>query len=322
VAGEVSRLWLEMTLGFALGASVIILCIRLLLLIGLFYGLLALIFGIGLLLISPGLFHCAWPVSGGEGIFDCVERAGLFEKLGGELIVAVVLALVVDQFIKRKFAEEVTKDLLTFAAGHTLENPIRQKIADLIRTSYVRKNFSLKCELSDVPGRADLIRLTMTTEYEVHNLTDSVTRYRVRSSIEDTRWMDVEAPALKEFKLTGSTRFTLAGATLLQKSIREGPYVIYQRTVLLEPQGRTALKVQTERSAVYPHDWFYVLDILGPAITIGLTVNVERTRDYEWHVHFGAGEDLVEHPEPTRWVHPGVHMPGQFVRLTWTRKNP
>jgi hypothetical protein len=291
---------------------------RLLFAVGWFYGSLGVILVTGLFLITPDIYECAWPAnaSAAETLFQCVRRTDLAEKLGGELIVAFILALVVDQYVKRNFAEEVTRDLLSFAAGHFLEDSIRKKISELIRAPYVRRNFLIQFKLEDLGP--DFVRVTMTTKYEVKNLAEDRPWYTVRSSIETSRWTAIERPMLREFKLAGSSRWSLAGEKLAQKTRQEGPYLVFQRRRHLEPSSGRALEVSTLRSAVYPRDWYYVLDLLGPSITIGVTVEFDRLAEFEWHVHFGAGDDLMDQSDPTKRVHPGVHLPGQFVRVTWT----
>lgn len=309
--------WLGVVLVGVSTIAAFIVLMRLLFAVGWFYASLVVILMVGLFLISPGIYLCMLPAKRTDvGLLECISRTDLAEKLGGELIVACVLALVVDQYIKKKFAEEVTRDLLSFAAGHSLEDSIRKKISELIRAAYVRRSFVIQFGLEDVTP--DLVRVTMTTAYEIKNLADDRPWYAVRSSIETSRWSRIEQPMLKEFKLKGSVRWGVAGEKLRRRTRQEGPYLAFQRRVHLEPAYGRALEVCTVRTAIYPRDWYYVLDLLGPAITIGLTVKVDRTADFEWHVHFGAGDDLMAHPTATTWVHPGVHLPGQFVRITWT----
>jgi hypothetical protein len=315
--------WVGTCLVVLLAITALVLIMRILFAVEWFYGSLLVLFVAGVSLLSPGIYECVLPPKGAYGgLLACAGHTDLPEKLGGELIVACVLALVVDRYIKKKFAEEVTRDLLSFAAGHSLEDSIRKKISELIRAAYVRRNFVIQFRLEDVA--TDLVRVTMTTTYEVKNLADDRPRYAVRSSIEASRWSMVERPMLREFKLRGSSRWALAGEKLHQRTRQEGPYLFFQRRVHLEPVDGRALEVHTVRSAVYPRDWYYVLDLLGPAITIGVTVEVDRVADFEWHVHFGAGDDLMTQPAATIWAHSGVHLPGQFVRVTWSprRANP
>jgi hypothetical protein len=240
----------------------------------------------------------------------------LREKLGDALLIAVVLATIVDRYLKLNLLKEVQRDALSFAAGHTLPDPIKNRITELIRAPYARKNFEMTLALTSTDTAQ--VKLTMRTSYDVVNLTPRRQHYEVRSAIEKGQGRVTHNATLEDVRLGGSTNFHVSGDQLRPGHRRvsdEGSYVRFTRGVKLEPVNGTPLHVETTRSIICPESWFYVLDNLE--LTLGIKIAVERVDEFNWGVHFGAQGEIQK--GETYWNNSGVHLPGQFVRIDWTK---
>lgn len=245
----------------------------------------------------------------------------LCEKFGEALIIAAILAAIVDPYLKGELLERVTRDSLSFAAGHTLPEPVKNEITRMIRVPYTRSGFEMAFNLSEIPGHPGFVKLTMYTSYDVENRTGDWGTYTIRTAIELPRGPELVPPeiaqsALLALNVTGPTRIEMdeKELRLLQKS--DGTYFYYEKEVALPPEGLQHIHVETLRSIVYPENWFYVLDILE--ITIGVVIVLGNQDKFLWRVHFGAHGE-AEHLLG-RSKHPGVHLPGHFARITWTKR--
>ena len=94
----------------------------------------------------------------------------LLEKVGKAMIIAAVLAFIVDKALKRELLSEVTRDALSVTAGHALPDPIKEAIADILQQPYARKNFVIEFTLTELPNPHH-VKLHMHTSYEVISLT-------------------------------------------------------------------------------------------------------------------------------------------------------
>lgn len=283
---------------------------------GFFWSVVALFIG-GIVLIEPDivLAHLLF----GQKInlaIDWVLPSALREKLGDAFIIAGILAMVVDKYLKRNLLVEVMRDALSFAAGHTLPSPIKSTITDMIRTPYARKGFKIRFTLTDLPDHPQYIKMIMHTSYDVVNLTARKQGYTVRTAI-DKSYLNMRDSELLALGISGSTCISFGDSELRANRKVDSHYYYYDHKVTLEPRGGTMLHVETTRSIVYPDRWFYVLDVLQ--LTMGIEVQVRKDR-FTWDADFGAYHERCSCS--TGWACSGVYLPGQFVRVTWAIKAP
>ena len=241
----------------------------------------------------------------------------LLEKVGEAMIIAAVLAFIVDKALKRELLSEVTRDALSVAAGHTLPDPIKEAIADIIQQPYARKNFVIEFTLTELPENPHHVKLHMHTSYEVISLTHGRQEYVVRSSIERPQNIIVEDSKLLNFDLSGPTVVSLIERDLSAARKEDSFYYIYEQRLLLSPKGKMPLEVSTCRSIICEDNGNYVLDVLE--FTIGVDIVLLSNDRFEWDVHFGFHKEFGRHENC--WSCSGVFLPGQFIRVSWKRKN-
>jgi hypothetical protein len=192
---------------------------------------------------------------------------------------------------------------------------LKRVITAILRQPCVREDFQITLNLEPLatPG---FVRLVLKTEYVVRNLTGDSQRYHFQSAIEKS-YAPCEASALRRVQVRANGRMLIdkAQADLPQTPGVDG-YLRFVHDVEVDAAG--SLSVLTERSAAYADSYFYVLDVLD--FTQGITVRAVSTADFDWNVVFGAAGPVTH--KGTTWEHPGAHLPGQYVRILWTRKHP
>jgi hypothetical protein len=238
------------------------------------------------------------------------------EKLGDAVMIAGLIAIGVDRYVKGKLLTEVARDVLSFAAGHDLPPALKQRVSGLIRVPYYRRDFQMRLTLAPLDN--GLVRVTMRTRYIVYNLTDASPPYVVKTAIEKSVWSSEEPSRLLKLELSGSENWSIFSNTLPQWKDQpsDKAYLEYGKETSLSPAGGVPLKVKTKRSSVYPQSWYYVLDILDT--TADLTIITDHYPNFTWQVEVPQ-RSVRRDPHGTRWPCPGVYLPGQFVRITWTR---
>jgi hypothetical protein len=247
------------------------------------------------------------------------SKDGLFEiedKLGDAIMIAGLITLGVDRYMKRKLLGEVARDVLSFAAGHDLPPELKRRVSTLIRVPYYRNDFTI--QLTPTILNNGFVRIMMTTTYSVQNLTDMTPDYPVRTAIEQSLNKN-EPSQLLEMKLSGSENLCISANDLPKWNAQNqnDAYLAYEHSTQLLPAGGTALTVRTKRSSVYPENWYYILDILDT--TANCAIITDDLVNFDWGVEVPLGHTRGDR-QGSNWPCPGVYLPGQFVRISWARK--
>jgi hypothetical protein len=280
------------------------------------------VFMLGILLVTPSLLSrlpLGYRIN--EGLDWILRPDELRVKLGDALIIAALLTIGLDRYLKKRLLEDATRDVLAFAAGHALPVEMRNVVRKLLRAPYLRRAFEIRLSVAPLPAHPHFVRLTMTTEYLIEALTDDAPPYEFRTAIEKSPWSSIEKSALLEASVSQDNKKLINCDT---QQLTERPagrpdddvatYISFEQKLTLS--SNMPAKAYTRRSAIYPESYFYVLDILQT--TIGVRVLVDQSDEFSWHVYFGATGD-VDH-QGDRWEHPGVHLAGQFVRISWFKR--
>src|SRR5690349_1760992 len=68
-------------------------------------------------------------------------RRSVLLSIGESLMVASILAVTVDLYIKKGLVRTVTKNLFQYLVGYKLPEPIQNRLRDLMGTSIIRRNY-------------------------------------------------------------------------------------------------------------------------------------------------------------------------------------
>lgn len=93
---------------------------------------------------------------------------GVLEKLTEALLVAAVLALTVDAFLKREFAEEVIKKVAPYFVGYGLPDKVIHELEWIRDIQVYMDGMQLDFELEEC-GKSDRLLLRITSSYNVRN---------------------------------------------------------------------------------------------------------------------------------------------------------
>jgi hypothetical protein len=91
--------------------------------------------------------------------------------LGHALIVAGLLSITVDLYLKKRTLREVAGDVSKFLVGYSLPPEVRDRIQDLMHETLIRRNSNLRIELVPLDNSEDKqVKLKIELSDEVENI--------------------------------------------------------------------------------------------------------------------------------------------------------
>src|SRR5665213_4417098 len=89
--------------------------------------------------------------------------------IGEALIVAAILASVVDPYAKFRLGKEVGREIARETAGEHLPEELRKELEGMQDIKLYMRNMTVECTLEDVKEADSLLKWRMTMHYEVEN---------------------------------------------------------------------------------------------------------------------------------------------------------
>jgi hypothetical protein len=266
-------------------------------------------------LILGGLvWHYVWPLITWWALAWFRSASG---PLSDALIVAGILGLTVDYFLKR----ELIRDVGAIFIGWALPQEIRDYIRKVSQTSIVRKNFRVHYRLALV-GNGE-VSVKIRTSVDVFNYSSG--RERIAPQwIVDLQDKPNESAIRCEIDRQGTVKSWTADKLNTPKRQERGPDVMKWTLPSLtlnpqdanDPQLKPACKVSWEYELQMPiqyNDFFaFVFPTIGVEVTVDCPPDLEFTCDHD--------DATVHAPDSSRWVFNRLYMPGQSIRVRWKPK--
>jgi hypothetical protein len=234
------------------------------------------------------------------------------EGIGEALIIAGVLALTVDSYVKEHLLKEASQDIAMYLVGYQLPAEIQGTIKDLMSTNLVDRDVHLHYQLSlpkQSPGKV-LAEVTLT--YYVDNISNKKCSYKQRVYQHNTF-----SPAFLELRCDSNDeqgKYHLGVPELsLQLTGKEGEFVaeVSGPQIQLRPRsGNFRYQFTAKFTLLYPQDFsdFFVFD--DP--TIGVII----TAGYPDELEFIGPSDPSN---INRWEYPRVFFGGEQLQCSGAR---
>lgn len=247
---------------------------------------------IGLILVGFGmLFFWPEPWRGGREAATAVAHA---------LIIAGILGMVVDQFVKARFLREVTRDVYHYLIGYDLPIEIKEHIKELMRTKIVRSRFQVDYRF----GRHDDDNLTaqVTLDYDVENYSNQTEPFTPELAVES-----IDNPTFRSVTLSGpkgANQYSLAQAELKVFSPEEGSLQVNGKKVKIPPRQQSEpYHVRWTYSILVPNGYSDAWAFVYPTIDVSFTADVPD--GFEFHV---SGAERIGNTWRLKYPRRGVRV--------------
>jgi len=250
----------------------------------------------------------------------------LLASVADALLVAVVLSVTVNRYVKVSLASEVARDVLSYAVGFEVPKEIQQEIKSMLQMPFIRHDFYLVLKLELLDPEHNYVRMITRLSYAVENLSDRPRRYEFKCRMENSRFPDKGNSEIRAMGVTkvGDKRseFSLKEAQLDQLVERGAMFVEYETTVTISAHSQTWPEFWTERSTIMRSADTYILDFLESTLGVRVQADVPDEFDVMFLSRYGRMLNVFPPDRPRRWEDEAVYLPAQHVRIAWAYREP
>jgi hypothetical protein len=233
--------------------------------------------------------------------------------MGDALMIASVLGLTVDYFLKERVLREVSADVSKYLIGYRLPVEVQDRIRFLLQTQWIRRNFHIRCRLTEI--NADRINLEITVSHDIQNITSETLPYQ--HFIEYERHDPQRVLEMRCDSNDPRARYRIADADVQAREKADDPGVmqVLGRKVKIPPVHESVGRTYTfiSRYVVdYPSHYSDAINFSFP--TIHVVLEVECPNNYS----ITAGDaDVSGH---NRWEYRRLFLHGENVSFRWRRQ--
>lgn len=265
-----------------------------------------------LALAAVGVLLVHAPVSGVDFEFS--------KAVGHALIVAGILSVTVDVYVKRRLVREVSHDTFKYLIGLRLPEELQDKIQEIAETKLVRHDWHFDYKLSHVKGAPDKVKLVAELRFCVENISNRSQEYEQRLFL-----ATYTEPVIIEFRCDSEdadARYALDGQSIAEQMKAAGPgqdnlFVgsVGKRIKLKPKKGNPKLKYEfrARYSQVLPATHINTFTLSSPGIP---TRNIFITADYPEEFLFNASGTSTN---KDRWDDNRIFLDGEHIFVGWTK---
>lgn len=245
-------------------------------------------------------------------------------SLGHALIVAGILGLTVDYYVKRHLVKEAARDIDKYLLGYALPPELQEKIREVRETKVVRRNFV--CTYTISPSDSEKkIKLEAHLTFEVENITSGLQDYTQELALDEHNSPVIALMCCETNDK--SQKYCLEGSALA-KQIAEftkanpgaATVEVSAKKVELQPKSRYSYlnyKFHARYSQTCPEIGSEYFRFDQPYIpTIGVSIVVNHPKGFAINFPPERKPEKVE-PGKAEWSDSKVFLRGEIITIWW-----
>lgn len=249
----------------------------------------------------------------------------LLPRVAEALILAVILAFLVDIAAKKELLKEFLEDTSFHIIGRQLPEDIREEIRGYLNPDFIRPSWTLVYRIEEIASNSGAIKLKSFFTGEIENRSSKVKDFTFIGEVDDT-WLDgvgkaqiVHAAVVKK---DGTEIFDLSfdeeANTHLTASAGIKPF----HRVIQVPPAQPPLISILECIEYLPSSYVYPLVSAGTVSRATLTVYYPKLK-FKVEVSLSSGDESKVHRsefiDGSIWDIRKPLLPGQCVMTNWQR---
>jgi hypothetical protein len=235
-------------------------------------------------------------------------------SLAHALIIAGILALTVDQYVKGRVLHEVSRDVSKYLVGYRLPEEVQDRIRELMQTKWIRRKMEVRVALSRHQD-GDRIILDVRTSHEIQNITSLPLDFQDEVMFEKhDRFQILELGCETE---DGACSYFLESHEIGPGEVVGGRIKFLGKKVRIPPASETAgisYRFSSRFQLEYPTRHGCTIHFPTPAVGVVFEIT---DKPVDVSCFFAPAPDQVGH---NRWVYKRLFLPGEYVRLSWEQE--
>lgn len=237
-------------------------------------------------------------------------------SFGDALIIAAILSITVDVYLKERVLKEVSSDVSKYLIGYRLPEAVQDRIRALLQTRWIRRNCSVRLRLSEIAAKPGHVKIEMVVSKDLENITTE------EAGFQDTYTYEKHMPEkILEMRCDSpdiSAQYQIDGAGHAKEKTDEPGVMQALGRVVKIPPVHEALgryyRFTTRYEAEYPENYSDILSFDLP--TIGVIVEAECPPGYR------VSATPADVTTPNRWEYRKLFLPGEHIRFRWESNVP
>ena len=244
-----------------------------------------------------------------------LTRTPDWHAAGEAFLIAGVLAVTVDRYVKLRLREEIAHDVFFAALGVHLPRELKEEILAIGDCKLVRRDLFVTYKLSPHKNTM-LVNCETQVAFAMHNLTDQSQPFRHEIAVPDAPSGCVSTPDpitfVKAQMSNGAVRYELTSADIVFDESDHG--LSWGKEVRIPPHD--SIRFWSTHRQVLPAEFEEPFIFAQP--TIGVTVRVDAPREIEHVVIFDhrLGNDVESLPHDT-WKIDAAFFANTLFRTVW-----
>ncbi|MEO6194193.1 MAG: hypothetical protein ABIS20_14390 [Thermoanaerobaculia bacterium] len=247
----------------------------------------------------------------------------LLEKMGETLVIAFLLAVTVDVYIKNQLTRDIVREVSPFIMGSHLPQEIRNEIYELVKLAVYRSDYELVYEITPDSESEDVVWVRTRTRFRLNNANDHPEPFLHTLILQEIdtpgRLLNVGARGVKgENGEQGDYEVPEAEMESLTRFERQWKRKVY---IPAHAVGESAAFFWTE--TIQRLDAQNEITHYSLAANIGLRVVVSYPQNMEVEVTFGhrLHRNVHSFPKdrPSTWELRAAFLPMAAVTIEWKK---
>lgn len=235
----------------------------------------------------------------------------LAHSLGDALVIAAILSLTVDQYVKWRVLREVTSDVSKYLIGYRLPEQLQDRIRSIMQTKWILRNFQVRIRIAR-QGTTKL-EADVTISESVQNITSETQEYDDYIS-----FSKLEINRVTELRCDGGSRESNYhfSDTQIQRIEESGQFRHVAQKVRIPPIADADRDFQFSKRYLAPHTYASREVLTFREATIGADIQItDCPNDLRFY--------LVPSPDQEthhRWTYNRLFLPGEQIVIQWERE--
>jgi hypothetical protein len=235
----------------------------------------------------------------------------LAHSLGHALVIAAILSLTVDQYVKWRVLREVTSDISKYLIGYRLPEQLQDRIRSIMQTKWILRNFQVRIRITPRPGTK--LEADVTIRESVQNITSETQDYGDFIS-----FSKLEKNKVTELRCDGGSREANYhfGEAEIQRVEDSGQIRYAAQRVRIPPIADADREFQFSKRYLVSHTYASreVLTFREP--TIGADIQItDCPNDLKFYLVPPADQEAHR-----RWTYNRLFLPGEQIIIQWERE--